>query len=110
MKANRDGGGITSLSSPSVSACLHRADCRRSSALQTVLLKSSCSLKRERKRSGLCEACKTSGARGLIHMEGNLQLHSCLEIRVLQHKGFVFIVVVTNREYTLKINGDAQIK
>ena len=68
----------------------------------------------------MCEAQKTSGTRGLIHMkrrvkdgrkpEGCLQLHSCLEISVLQHKRFVFIVVDTNREDTLKINEDAQIK
>lgn len=92
---------------------------------KTTFLMSACSLKRERSNlfcnsNGLCEARKTSGTRGLIHMqrhvkdgrkpEGCLQLHSCLEISLLQHKRFVFIVVDTNREDTLKINQDAQIK
>lgn len=42
--------------------------------------------------------------------KGCLQLHSNLEMLVLQHKRFVFIVVDTNREDALKINKDAQIK
>lgn len=61
-----------------LTACMVKIDCSRSGSYGTMFLMSSCSLKRERSnlfcnRNSLCEAWKTSGTRGLIHMKRNVK-------------------------------------
>lgn len=96
-----------------LTACMVKIDCSRSGSYRTTFLMSSRSLKRERSNLFCNREQFVWGTENFWYQrtdshekeckrwketQGCLQLHSCLEMLVLQHKRFVFIVVNANRK------------